>query len=268
MSGCDALAGGINGARAGACCAEGRGRAKRREKLLKSESIKELATALAKVRFGSIDRNKSVKVQTRTGGSYSFDYAPMETIMSAIRYPLAEQGLSLVQTWDEQTVETMMMHLSGEWISGRCPVTVGEYFDSKGGARKPTAQEVSSAITYARRGGVNLLCCLVADEDDDANIADGNTVQKITKPYAAAHKPTDGAFAALDADMQTAIFDLSNRIRSLAAKGDVKGCCDEVDETLSHYEGQNELKLALWEKLADVSAVRNAMKKEWEARKK
>ena len=231
----------------------------------KSESIKELATALAKVKFGKIDKDKSVKVQTRSGGSYSFDYAPMETIMSAIRLPLAEQGLSLCQTVNDQSIETMLVHSSGEWLSATCPVTVGEYFDSKGAPRKPTAQEVGSAITYARRYGVTLICCLVADEDDDANIADGNAVQKVTKAFAAPHKPTDGI--ELEPDMQTMIHDLSNRVRTLAGRGDIKGACDEVDETLAPYEGRNDLKVALWAKLADVSTVRAAMKKEWDSRK-
>lgn len=139
---------------------------------MRSESIKELASALAKVKFGEIGKSKTVKVQTKSGSSYNFEYAPLEVIMAAIRGPLAEQGLTLSQTISQGPplgVYTTLLHSSGEWIDSFCPVV------SKEGC---TAQEMGSAITYARRYGVTLICCLVADEDDDGNIADGNTVQK------------------------------------------------------------------------------------------
>lgn len=149
---------------------------------MKSESIKELASALAKVKFGEIGKSKSVKVQTKTGGSYSFQYAPMEEIMSAIRGPLAKEGLSLVQSVDgtlAKVVETTLLHASGEWISSYSPVILPQKFDNQGKPIDTTAQEMGSAITYARRYGVTLACCLVADEDDDANIADGNKVETV-----------------------------------------------------------------------------------------
>jgi hypothetical protein len=142
---------------------------------MKSESIKELASALAKVKFGEIGKTKNVKVAMKSGGSYNFQYAPLEDIMSAIRRPLAEQGLSLSQTVTKRPdgwawVETMLMHSSGEWITSDAPIA------SRDGM---TAQEMGSAITYARRYGVTLVGCLVADEDDDANMADGNQVTQV-----------------------------------------------------------------------------------------
>lgn len=221
--------------------------------MTQSESIKSLADALCKAQAAMKGAAKD-----SDNPFFKSKYADLASVVEAIREPLAKNGLSYVQISHERenaaAFETRIFHSSGEWIScGVMSVPVN----------KADAQGFGSSCTYCRRYSLSAAFG-VAPEDDDGNAA----AAAKPKPYAAAHKPTDGAFAALDADMQTAIFDLSNRIRSLAAKGDVKGCCDEVDETLSHYEGQNELKLALWEKLADVSAVRNAMKKEWEARKK
>lgn len=88
-----------------------------------------------------------------------------------------------------------------------------------------------------------------------------------TKAFDAPHKPTGDAFKSLSVDEQTFVFDLSNRVRTLATKGDIKGACDEVDETLREYDNANDLKVALYEKMADMSAVRNAMKKEWATRR-
>src|SRR5258708_7125877 len=80
------------------------------------------------------------------------------------------------------------------------------------------------------------------------------------------HKPTDGATDGLSVDEQTMVFDLSNRIRTLATRGDIKGCCDEVDDTFRDADNHNDLRVALWQRLADVSTVRNAMKTEWAKR--
>lgn len=148
---------------------------------MRSESIKELASALSKVKFGEISKTKNVKVTMLSGGSYNFQYAPLEDIMSAIRRPLAEHGLSLSQSVDimNQNVTTVLLHSSGEWIENYSPIIVAQKFNKEGKELRSTAQEMGSAITYARRYGVTLICCLVADEDDDANIADGNEVKTI-----------------------------------------------------------------------------------------
>ena len=75
------------------------------------------------------------------------------------------------------------------------------------------------------------------------------------------HKPTDGALESLSEDERTWIHDLSNDVRRLASRGDIKGACAHVDEA----NLDNDQKVALWAKLSDVSTVRSAMKKEWEA---
>lgn len=212
---------------------------------MKSESIKELASALAKVKFGEIGKSKSVKVQTRTGGSYSFQYAPMEVIMGAIRGPLAKEGLSLTQSVDgtvRLVVETTLIHASGEWLRSYSPVVIPEKRDAEGNVVSTTAQEMGSAISYARRYGVTLACCLVADEDDDANIADGNEVTEKKTAFAAPHKPADGAFDSLPVDMQTYINDAATEIGHICFKKDFKGAYERVEELGLDNEG----KIALW----------------------
>lgn len=227
----------------------------------KSESIKELATALAKAQ-GMMKG----ALKDSANPFFKSKYADLASVVEAIRVPLANNGLSYVQISHERenaaAVETLILHSSGEWMSAgivSAPVT------------KADAQGHGSCLTYCRRYSLSAAFG-VTPEDDDGNAASAASNVPKAKAFEAPHKPTDGANAALSADMQTVIHDLSNRVRSLASKGDIKGCCDEVDEGLIGYvdgtaqEDNNELKLALWERLADVSAVRSAMKKEWASR--
>ena len=174
----------------------------------KSADIKELAEALSKVKYGEIGRTKSVSVASkRTGATYRFQYAPLEDIMSAIRRPLADHGLALSQSVEAGTLETMLMHSSGQWLSASVPMAVPD------GA---SPQEVGSAITYARRYGVTLVCCLAADEDDDANIAEGNEVKKEAEKKAGHETP--GQIVDLTLAMDGMPPEIANALRLEAKK--------------------------------------------------
>ena len=56
-----------------------------------------LAAALAKAQseFPPIPRDKTVTVQTKAGGSYTFSYAPLDTVLGAVRGPLTSNGFQL-----------------------------------------------------------------------------------------------------------------------------------------------------------------------------
>lgn len=141
----------------------------------RSEQINELAAALAKAQgaFPSIEKNRTVTVKTKTGGSYKFAYATLDNIVDGIRKPLSENGLSYVQaiiTSDrEMLCETMLMHSSGQFLTTQLPV--------KFSSSENNAQALGSAITYAKRYSLTAMLGIVADEDDDANAADGNHIE-------------------------------------------------------------------------------------------
>lgn len=157
-----------------------------------SESIGGLAAALAKAQgaFRPIVKDRTVKVRTRAGGEYVFSYAPLESIMSAVRPALAENGLFLTQALSSEggqdAIETTVVHASGEWMANRTPVLVMEQ----------GPQAYGSAITYARRYGVTTLLCLVADDDDDANGAEGNSAAPAPKASRKAPTPPPAAITA------------------------------------------------------------------------
>jgi hypothetical protein len=100
-----------------------------------------------------------------TNPFYKSRYATLDTIWDAIRKPLSENGLSVAQTMnlvnDKSVLETTLYHTSGEWISGTQLVN----------PVKDDPQSLGSAISYARRYSLSAILGIVADEDDDANVA-------------------------------------------------------------------------------------------------
>lgn len=139
----------------------------------RSEHINELATALAKFQ-GQLEQpkmNSTVKVKTRTGGEYSFKYADLSECKAAARKALSENGLSVTQlVEDDYSVNTMLLHSSGQWISSRLRMPVN--------TNVADSQTIGAAITYAKRYAFCAILGIVADDDNDANEACGNLFTK------------------------------------------------------------------------------------------
>lgn len=137
----------------------------------KSEEIDKLATALAKFQ-GSLEQpslNSEVKVKTKTGGEYKFKYADLSECKRAAKQPLADNELSVCQLIeDDYSIRTILLHSSGQWISSKVRMP----------SNTADAQSIGSAITYAKRYAFCAILGIVADDDEDANIASGNTAQK------------------------------------------------------------------------------------------
>jgi len=133
----------------------------------KSESIKEIAAALSKAQ-GELKNAKRDKINP----FFKSKYADLPALWNASRSVLAKYGLSIVQgaPADEKSIiiETLLMHESGEWIESQLTLH----------AEKPTPQSMGSAITYGRRYSLAAMLGLVADEDDDGNIASKETKKK------------------------------------------------------------------------------------------
>jgi hypothetical protein len=126
----------------------------------RSESIKELATALSKAQ-GEFDHAKKDVNNT----FFKSKYADLANCIDAAKKPLSDNGLSIVQVVDmsesgDLLLETMLMHTSGEWISGRYPIS----------PVKNDPQAYGSCIQYARRYAFSAMTGIAAD-DDDGNAA-------------------------------------------------------------------------------------------------
>ena len=123
----------------------------------KTDSIAELAKALAKAQ-GEIE-NAS---KNAANPHFKSKYADLAEVLNTVRPVFSSHGLSVLQmpSFDGgiASVETMLMHTSGEWISNTCSAPVS----------KNDAQGVGSAITYLRRYSLAAFAG-IAQEDDDAN---------------------------------------------------------------------------------------------------
>lgn len=150
-----------------------------------SETFGQVATALAAAQgqFPTITRDRTVTVVTkakgdRPAGKYTYSYAPLETILGAVRKPLADNGLALIQSpmlieENGKVVEVMhtrLIHSSGEWFAGNVPI-----FFSTGDNQ---SQAYASGLTYSRRYGVTMLLCVAADEDSDGGDGEGRDYER------------------------------------------------------------------------------------------
>lgn len=139
-----------------------------------SETISELAKAVAaaSLEFPPIERGRTAKVRMKNGGEYSYDYADLADVLSAVRGPLAKHGVSIshdcVVLRDPLRVETTarLEHASGEWkesspLSLPCDGLMSE------------TQQVGSACSYGRRYTTQSILGLSTECDDDGSAAGG-----------------------------------------------------------------------------------------------
>lgn len=123
-----------------------------------------LALAKAQGQFKTIERTLTAKVKSkRTGQEFSYDYAPLDVVLDAVREPLAAQEIAVMQFPSARkgsvTVITLLAHSSGQWFRGKLSI---------GGPDDGNPQEVGSAVTYARRYAIESMLGISPAHDDDA----------------------------------------------------------------------------------------------------
>lgn len=132
------------------------------------EAPGKLYAALAKAQqsFKPIPRNREVEVTTKAGQKYKFRYATLDAVIDATREALASNGLAQVCIIGNGKITVTLAHESGESVSSSLPLP-----DPAGGW-----QAFGSALTYARRYLWSPMIGVAAEEDDDGNAADGNSI--------------------------------------------------------------------------------------------
>lgn len=128
---------------------------------MQSETIGKLALALAHAQGQMSAATKDAK-----NPHFQSRYADLASVWDACRKELAAHEIAVVQiptaVGAVVSVETRLLHASGEWIGGTLTVT----------GKDPGPQSVGSCITYLRRYGLAALVG-VAPDDDDAEAAEG-----------------------------------------------------------------------------------------------
>lgn len=139
----------------------------------KSEQINELAAAL--VKFHAIATNPK---KNAVNPFLKSKYADLAEVINVSRIPLAECGLAIMQfesfSNGVATVETMLTHASGQWVSSELSIPTP----------KTDAQSIGVALTYARRYGWTAICGLAQDDDDGQGISGKEQPPQVQKqPY-------------------------------------------------------------------------------------
>ena len=138
----------------------------------KSENIGDLAAALAKAQ-GEMRGSK----KDAANPFFKSNYSTLASCFDAIREPLSKNGLSIVQTTvgdslETITIETTLMHASGQWVSS----------SFTGKPVKSDPQGMGSALSYFRRYSLSAMVGIApVDEDDDGNHATGLKEEKYQK---------------------------------------------------------------------------------------
>src|ERR1035437_3886468 len=106
----------------------------------RSELIQDLAAALAKAQ----SEIKAAKKDTENT-FFGSQYADLASVWTACREPITKNGLSVTQTIglseNKLILETMLLHVSGQWIQSDIPLILP----------KQDMQGLGAATTYARR---------------------------------------------------------------------------------------------------------------------
>lgn len=143
----------------------------------KSESIKELATALNLAQAEMSGAKKSA-----INPHFKKSYADMGSVVEAVKGPFSNNGLSYSQFPIFRDglvgVETILMHNSGEWISNELLLPMV----------KQDPQAAGSALTYARRYSLQAIAGIPSEDDD------GNAASAPSSKQAAAEKPWYNSF--------------------------------------------------------------------------
>ncbi len=128
----------------------------------KSENLGALSLALSKLQGEVCDVYKG-----KTG--FNYKYAELSSVLDVTRPLCAKYELAVTQLCGTDiaggvTIETVLLHSSGEWLSSvlTLPVSVGKGMSQ--------AQAIGSCISYGRRYALAALLG-IAQTDNDASLA-------------------------------------------------------------------------------------------------
>ena len=141
------------------------------------------ALIAARPRFPRIAKNSKVKVHTKTGGEYEYEYATLDSILDVVVPILGEEGLVPLFGVEyaesgEMEVSVRIAHSSGQWVE--TGIRVGHPSDLK---------EIGGAITYGKRYALQAILGVQADEDLDADPPQTTKAPKARTPSTSLRDP-------------------------------------------------------------------------------
>ena len=146
-----------------------------------AEAPQSLAEALSalQIKLPRVAKENTAKVDTKTGGGYSYKYADLTDVTEAIMPLLAALGLSFTAcptiVPGTFVLDYKLEHVSGQAIGGLYPLP-----------QSGTSQEIGKAITYARRYALCAVTGLAPGGDDDDAAANLRPADRSNNPADAA----------------------------------------------------------------------------------
>lgn len=131
-----------------------------------TEKLAGLGAALAAFQqeLPAVKKTKTATVVTKTGGTYKYSYADLADVSTAVLPLLGKHGLSFstrpTVLGDRFVLAYTLLHESGDFVSGEYPLPA-----------HGSAQELGSAISYARRYALCSVVGVAAEEDDDGQVS-------------------------------------------------------------------------------------------------
>ncbi len=127
----------------------------------KSETVIELFKALSKFQ-GELENVEKAKA------GHGYKYATLGNCIDAAKPALAKNGLSVIQLMGsnekgDTTMQTVLGHASGEYISSMCVMPIAKL---QGGGGSNPAQIMGASITYMRRYQYAAIIGLAQDDTD------------------------------------------------------------------------------------------------------
>jgi len=188
----------------------------------------DLETALAafQAEMPTVNKGKTAKVPTKTGGSYSYSYADIADVTRDVMPLLSKHGLSFSVTPraadNGYEIVGILMHESQSGrIEGSLPL-FGR-----------TSQEIGSSITYARRYLLGCLTGVVTDDDEDGTAANATQERPQREQVSrAASTPRAGTREILDEILSATS---KAQVRDLWEKHNIGGAPQPIqDQILQH----------------------------------
>lgn len=127
------------------------------------------AIVAANGKLRNLPKTSTAKIETKSGGTFSYNYAPLPDLLDVVRPVLAEHGLALLQhvsgTGGQVGVHTLLVHESGStYVAGYVTLPATD------------PKVAGSVITYLRRYAICALFGIAGDDDLDSSPAAGPAV--------------------------------------------------------------------------------------------
>jgi hypothetical protein len=206
-----------------------------------SESIANLAAALAKAQGELINPEKSLTATIKTDGGatqQTFRYAPLSSGLEIVRKTLGQHEIAVVQTTSTDpaagmiNLTTMLAHASGEWIASEWPVCAI--------TETSAPHRLGAALTYARRYALFTLVGIAGEDDMDApdlarraERASGNGTNRLNGNSHRSARPSSGRTGATVRNPAPSVLDSTASVAlgdRLVAEIDAFDCLERATE--------------------------------------